>query len=278
MKKLKEKHLLIIIILIIIIFLILFYFVTNNKRNLTFVEKTVKESVLFVEKIIYAPFNYINTKIEEYNETKKLYKQLEKNKVKIESYEKLEATLKEKDREIKELEELLKLKNDLSDYETIEASVIYRSTLEFYNSITIDKGEKDGIVKDSAVITPQGLIGKIVNTTSHTSTVKLLTTVNDDFQISVNIQNGDDLVYGLLSNYQDNKFVINGISDNSDIILYSKVITTGLDNIFPSGILIGNVAKINTDNFDLAKTIYVNPSVDFNNIRYVSVLIRKDLK
>ena len=83
-------------------------------------------------------------------------------------------------------------------------------------------------------------------------------------------------IYGLLSGYQNNKFIVSGISDNTEIENYSKVVTTGLDDIFPSGILVGYVIGDIKDNFDLEKTIYVSPSSSFSDINYVSVLKRVD--
>ena len=55
----------------------------------------------------------------------------------------------------------------------------------------------------------------------------------------------------------------------------SLVTTTGMGDIFPSGIVIGKVKKVRTDNFDLAKTVDVVGSADFDDLTYVTVLKRK---
>ena len=52
------------------------------------------------------------------------------------------------------------------------------------------------------------------------------------------------------------------------------VTTTGMGDIFPSGILIGTVKRVSTDNFDLARTVEVEPYVDFDDINYVTILKR----
>ena len=56
----------------------------------------------------------------------------------------------------------------------------------------------------------------------------------------------------------------------------SIVTTTGMGDIFPSGIMIGKVKSIKTDNFDLAKTVIVEGTVDYDDLNYVTVLKRKD--
>lgn len=271
-KKIKDKYVIIVLLGVTFLFLGLFYFIIDDDRELSSIERGIKEVSVFAEKIVYTPVRFITNKIAEFSEMKDLYKNLKKQNTKLEQYDLLKTTLEEKDKRIKELESLLELKNNLSEYDTINASVINRNVGYFYETLTIDKGKKDGIKKDMAVITNYGLVGKVLNVTNNTSTVKLLTTVNDNFQISVIIQTDDKAIYGLLSGFKNNQFIIQGISDNTEIKEFSKVTTTGLDNIFPSGILVGYVDRQEKDNFDLTKTVFVNPSNSFDNINYVTVL------
>ena len=70
--------------------------------------------------------------------------------------------------------------------------------------------------------------------------------------------------------------IITGISDNSEIPKNSPVTTTGLDNLFPSGILIGYTDQEEKDNFDLARTIYVAPVHSMDDINYISILKRRE--
>ena len=77
---------------------------------------------------------------------------------------------------------------------------------------------------------------------------------------------------------ENNELIIEGISENTVIPANSFVLTSGLGNEFPSGILIGNVVSEKKDNFDLSRTIRVKPAVDFNDITYVLVLTKGDIK
>ncbi len=275
MKKIKYAYL--IIILSAISFLFLFYYIIND-RNLSPVESFIKDKILYIEKILYTPIKFTVEKIDDYKNFESESKTIKKQIDKIKKYDNLKNELEEKKKIIKELETSLELKNDLTDYDVISSSVINRVNNSFYQTLTIDKGKKDGIEKDMAVLSNKGLIGKVLNTTKNTSTIKLLTTVNENYQISVLIEVNEKSIYGLLSGFEDGKLIVNNISDNTDISEFSKVVTTGLDNIFPSGILIGYVDKVKKDNFDLSKTVYVNPVSNFDDIKYVSVLKRKNVE
>ena len=96
-------------------------------------------------------------------------------------------------------------------------------------------------------------------------------------KISVKIKVSDEYYYGLLTGYDKDKktYIIEGISNNIDIPNDSVVTTTGMSEIFPSGILIGKVSESNTDNFELSKIIYVKTDVNYDNIEYVTVLKRE---
>lgn len=146
----------------------------------------------------------------------------------------------------------------------------------WYDTITISKGEHDGIAIGMPIIVSGGLIGKVIKTTTFTSTVRLLTANNSNDKISVKINTGDSYAYGILSKYNkdNNTYTIEGISENLDFKKGMIVTTTGMGDIFPSGILIGQVVEVTTDQFDLAKILEIKSSVDFDNLNYVTVLKR----
>ena len=178
--------------------------------------------------------------------------------------------------EINELKDLLNLKNITSDYELINATVINRDLKEYTSVITIDKGKKEGIKEDMAVITSYGLIGKTIKCSNHTSKVKLITSSDIYNKISVEIRADAKKVYGILSRYEQNtnSFIIEGIDDLVDINEGDEIYTTGLGKAYPNGILIGKVVRISKDNFDLSYNLKVKPSQDFDNFHYVAVLNR----
>ena len=277
--KRKNKNIKIIISIIIIVVLLLKITsrILDDKKELNFFEKTIKDSIVFVEKIFYSPISYIKDKIEISKETKDLYKKYTKLKEKEEKTEIYYSQIKELQKELAQLKSLLDLNATLSEYSYVNATVITRNVMYWYNTITIDKGSKNGIKKDDAVITSNGLIGKIIKVSNFSSTVKLLTTENINNKIFIKINSNEKELYGLLYSYDSNNNVykIEGIEDASSISKGDYVTTTGLTNYFPSGILIGHVSRVVKDEYDLNSVVEVTPSVNFDNISFVTVLNRK---
>lgn len=190
----------------------------------------------------------------------------------------LEVELANKEKEIKELKELLELNNITSSYKLINASIVSRNMEYFYDEVIINKGSNSGIKENMAVVNSKGLIGKIIEVNKYNSTVKLLTSVDMYNMLSIQIQLKDKYIYGILNNYdhETNSFIVEGIDENVVIEEGSLVSTTGLGNIYPSGIIVGKVVRIQKDNFDLAYILKVEPLTDFHNFHYVSVLDRLD--
>ncbi len=276
-KSIPKKYVLIIIIILIIILLVIFSFTLKRDRKLNKVEAFFKDGLTYTEKIITYPFNYIKNVVGDYKELKNIKKDndiLETSTSRIESIESENIELR---RQLEALKEELNIDYTLSDYEYLNATVISRNIGYWYNKITIDKGSYNGVEKDMVVINSSGLIGRVINTTTFTADVRLITTSDTNNKISVHISNGSTNLYGLINgyDYDNNVLELEGISNTRDVNIGDYVYTSGLGGIFPSGILIGSVTEITTDSYDLAKIIKVKPSSDFNNLNYVSILKRK---
>ena len=98
--------------------------------------------------------------------------------------------------------------------------------------------------------------------------------------MSVTITNGDKKLTGLINgyDYETGYLEIEGISNTDNVAIGDLVYTSGLGGVFPNGILVGKVADITTDVYDLSKIINVTPSANFEDINYVTVLKRADNK
>ncbi len=276
-KKKNARYIILGIVLLIAIMLGLTVKDVKEERKLNFFEKAIKDSGVLVVRIVYAPFGLVKDKIHEHNEKNEIYKKYRKIKDKVSKTDLYIAQIGELQDEITALKEQLKLDGTMSEYTYIHANVTSRNINSWYNTLTIDKGTKKGVRVGQAVVVNKGLIGKVIKTSNFTSTVKLLTTDELSNKISVKVKLKDKSVYGLLSSY-DSKcgcYLIEGISDSDEISKDSEVVTTGLSESFPSGILIGNVKKVVMDEYDLTKVVQVKPSADINDLTVVSVLKRE---
>lgn len=277
-KVLDTKYIVLIIIGIIILSLSIFTYIIKDKRELNKVEQILKDTVLTVENIVLFPFRYIANELNEFVNLRNVYKENEILKRNLDRYDLIYAQNQELKKQISELKELTNIDYVLTDYEYLNAAVINRNVGYWYDTITINKGSNSGIEKDMAVITSKGLVGKVVKTTSFNSEVKLITSSNSNNRISVIIDNNGEQSYGILSNYDEkkNRLLIEGISDNKEIPKDSIVYTSGLNDLFPSGIKVGVVKEVEKDNYGLSKIVYIEPSSNLNELNLVSVLKRKD--
>ena len=276
-KSISKKYILILIIILIILLLIIFSFTLKEDRKLSKAESLLKDGLIYSEKIITYPFNYIKENIKEYKKLKDVNKNNNILETSIDRIDSIEAENIELRRQLETLKEELNINYTLSDYEYLNATVVSRNVGYWHNKITINKGTYNGVEKDMVVISSKGLIGKVIKTSTFTSDVRLITTSDTSNKISVHISNGDNNLYGLINSYDYNKNVLEleGISNTKDVNIGDYVYTSGLGGVFPTGILIGIVEEITTDSYDLAKIIKVKPSADFNDINYVSILKRK---
>ncbi len=279
-KKLELRYIILIITVIFIILVaILSYSLKTNKKLSTF-ESIVKDVVVEIQKITYMPVKNFNTVISDYKSLKKV---LEENKIlksNVDKIESLEAENNELKQEINDMKNELNIEHVLSDYDYLNATVVSRNASTWYNNLTIDKGSHNGIKEGMVVINSTGVIGKTTNVSTFSSDVKLITTTDTNNKISVTIQSNGKKLTGLINgyDYKTKNLEIEGISNTDTVSVGDQVYTSGLGGVFPSGILIGKVKSITTDVYDLSKIINVEPSANFEDINYVTVLKRADTK
>ena len=242
-KKSKTSSFYLIVIIIIFVFFLGFYLLKNNIFNIT--------------KYISYPCIYIKQIINNNNLLKS------KNKLEIEN-----MVLKEKineykslDSDITYLKDMLSLKNTYNTFNIYSATIILYDN-NFNDTLVIDKGVKDGIDKNMAVISNNGLIGLIKDTFYDTSYVKLI----KDIKFTVKIENDKGVSYGVIDGFYKDYLILKDITDKSIIKENDKVLTTGY-GVIPKDIYVGKI-KVFDDK------IYVTCQ-NLKDIYYVSIIGNK---
>lgn len=279
-KNFKFKHVLLLIIILIIIILAIFSYTLKEDRKLNKFESLIKDTTTSFEKIVFYPFKYIVNKVDDYKELKDIRKKYQSLLNQVDRIDSLNAENIELRKQLDKMKDELNIDYTINDYEYLNATVINRNISHWYNTITIDKGKYNGVEEDMVVVNSKGLIGRVINTTAFTSDVRLLTSSDTVNKISVTISNGSNSVNGLIKNYNytSHYLEVEGVSNTVNVNVGDYVYTSGLGGIFPSGILIGTIDNITTDEYDLAKMIDVAPIVNFDDINYVAILKRKEIK
>lgn len=279
-KNIQSKYIVAGIFILIILTIIIFSLTLKEDRQPNKFESLIKDTVTSVEKVVFAPFKFVINVVEDYQELINIREKYQELLPEVQRIDSLATENIELRKQLEAMKEELGIDYTLNNYEFLNATVINRNVSHWYNTITIDKGTHNGVEKNMVVVNSQGLIGKIISTTTFTSEVKLLTTSDTNNRISVRISDGKTSVNGLIKNYNynTNYLEVEGVSNTEKVGIGDYVYTSGLGEIFPSGILIGTVEEITTDEYDLAKIIEVKPIANFDDINYVAILKRKELE
>ena len=169
--------------------------------------------------------------------------------------------------ENKRLRDILGLKENNPLFLTT-ARPVARGYDRLLNTIVIDKGKEDGIKKDMAVITANGIVGKIYAVRDKYSDILLLQDPN--FSVAVRLQNSrhEGIVSGTGRSYCQLKYIPPEYSVEKN----EPVITSGIDGIFPPGILVGVISYIGKDGTDLFQYLEVTPYQSGSKVEEVIIL------
>ncbi|HBV03728.1 MAG TPA: rod shape-determining protein MreC [Staphylococcus sp.] len=189
--------------------------------------------------------------------------------------EQIKADKARLEKENKELKKELDMK-DISQFNPIPATVIARSPDQWMNTIIIDKGKKSGMKENMAVITSEGLVGRIKKANQFSSQVELISTSVKTSKLSVDIQQEGENVFGMINRYDEEKglLVISDIDNKYKIKKGSKVVTNGLGDQLPKGLLVGEVEKVENDEYGLSKVAYIKTSTNIKDLNHVYVANR----
>jgi rod shape-determining protein MreC len=151
---------------------------------------------------------------------------------------------------------------------TVAAQVIGLSGSEQSRSIYIDKGSKDGIKPDQAVITADGVVGKVLRgVQDHVSSVLLI----NDQTSGVGAILANSRLQGVLRGTPTGEVVLEKVMSDEAVQPGEKVLTSGGDRVFPKGLSVGSVAKVSPGP-ELFLTIRVKPAADLNRLEEVLVI------
>jgi len=256
----NKKKIIIISISIVMVILLCISLLVNRKNNV--IEDFFKDISFYINKTIMYPFTRYNK---------------EKGLNQTESYLIQKNVNSSLEKEIQELKDALELNKTLTEYDVVNSTILSRNKSYWFNTITIDKGKNSGLKENMPVVTRNGLLGKISKVYNNSSEVKLITSDDINFKVSVSIKTNETDNYAILNGYikKDNLIKANGIDKTTNINIGDNVLTSGLGEFFPSGIYIGTVEKIESDKYNLSKTIYIKTKQNFNDIHYVTVLKAK---
>jgi len=154
---------------------------------------------------------------------------------------------------------------------TVAAQVIGSSGSEQSRSIYIDKGTSAGVDKDMAVITADGLVGRVLRAFGSSAQVLLI----NDQSSGVGVILDKSRLQGVIKGTASGEVVVEKVMTDEQVTPGERIVTSGGDQIFPKGITVGTVMKV-TPGADLFLNIRVKPSANLSRLEEVLVITKKE--
>jgi rod shape-determining protein MreC len=165
------------------------------------------------------------------------------------------------------LQKLLELRQRV-ELATTGAEIIGAAASPDFRTVTIDKGTRDGLRPDMAVIAPAGVVGRIVVPSARSAKVQLLVDRNAAAGVVVERTRAQGVVVG----GGDDRLQMQYVSEASDVVVGDLVVTSGIDTIYPKGLAVGRVESVEK-NGPAFKRIVVKPTVDFTQLEEVLIVL-----
>jgi rod shape-determining protein MreC len=165
------------------------------------------------------------------------------------------------------LQQLLDLRSGLK-LETTGANVIGAGASTEFRTMTLDKGTSDGLATNMAVISPLGVVGRVIMPTARASKLQLLIDRNAAAGAIVERSRAQGVVVGTGTD----RLRLDYVSATSDVKAGDRIVTSGIDGIYPKGFVVGQIESIQRG-AGVFSAIVVRPAVDFSGLESVLVVL-----
>ena len=157
-------------------------------------------------------------------------------------------------------------------FDFVAARVIGRESDTWSRMIVIDRGTMNGIANDMPVVTPQGLVGRVVEAGMNSSKVQLI--LDPRSSVGTIVQRAQSRVTGIVQGDMDNPTMpqMVNIPKNADVVEGDVIVTSGFGGVYPKGIIVGLVSSLKNDDGGLLKIGVLEAAVDFQKLEDVLVI------
>lgn len=166
--------------------------------------------------------------------------------------------------------------SEVRRYEWLRARVVNNSVALQNNYITIHRGENQGVRKDMGVISAQGIVGTVVNTSENFAVV--MTMLNRQSSVSAKLKKGGEISKVQWDGKSPSRVTMMNIPRSANVAKGDSVVTSGYSLSFPPDILIGTVTDVVEDKSSNFLTLQIQTATNFYSVEYVMVVnnLQKD--
>jgi rod shape-determining protein MreC len=155
----------------------------------------------------------------------------------------------------------------------VAAEVIGKDPSGWFKTVIIDKGKAEGLQKGLPVVLPQGIVGQVIEVSSHYAKVMLIIDRNSAVDALVQRSRARGIIKGASADQCRFEFVLR----KHDVQIGDTVIASGLDGVYPKGLRIGRISGLNESKPDIFYDITVEPFVDYEKLEEVLVILRPEI-
>lgn len=271
----NNKKLIGVLIASIAIVSLVSYSLFNSTSNL--VTTSVNETSSWAGRIFSEPVNMVVRFVNSVDNLVNTFEENQYLKQRIDQVNEMQVRIADLEVENEKMRQELNLTETLSEFEPLSATVISRSPDQWMETLVINVGSNDGVRKNLAVMSGNGLIGRVIEVTPNSSKVLLLTSEkSNEGVVSARVQTESGAsANGIVSSYdaKTKNYIMTQVDPDAEIKAGDMVITSGLGGVTPSTLLIGEVASAQMDDYGLFQTVNILPAGEMTDIRFVTVIL-----
>ncbi|WPJ91567.1 rod shape-determining protein MreC [Facklamia hominis] len=261
----------------ILIVSLISYSLFNSTNNI--LKLAVNETVSWTGRVLSEPVNMVVRFVNSVDDLVNTFEENEALKSKIDQAYEMQVRIADLETENKKLRSQLDLSETLSEFTTVNATVISRNPDQWTETLIINAGENKKLKPNMAVMAGNGLVGRVIEVYPTSAKVLLLMSQKSkDGMVSARIQTDDKgaSAIGVLSEYdpQTKEYLMTQVSPDAKVKKGNMVITSGLGGVIPSTLLIGEVTSTQMDNYGLFQIVRIKPAGEMTDIRFVTVIQR----
>jgi rod shape-determining protein MreC len=168
----------------------------------------------------------------------------------------------------------------LLQYRQIAANVVARDTSLWFRRLTIDRGSIDGVKRDMPVVATGAVVGRVISVGPNYAMIQVITDKHAGLGAMLQGSRAMGEVRGEVRGSDANRCELRNISSSETVQVGESVVTTGLDRIYPKGLLVGTVERVDINPNAPWHTIIIKPAAPVDRVEHVMVLLiePKDLK
>lgn len=180
------------------------------------------------------------------------------------------ARMAELEAENRRLSELLEL-HDALESPVVAVNVIGGDANAVARTLVIGQGARGGLRRDMAVIAMEGVVGRLIAVAPNASRVLLI----DDHNSALDAIDQRSRARGIIAGVIDEGLTMKYVSRSDDVRVGDMIVTSGMDGIFPRGLLVGQVGGVSQEGPGLFLNVAVQSAVDFRKLEELMVLTQK---